>query len=243
MADASYDKSANSNSLASEVMRLLDDNSFFTAKAICAKLGLSYAEKGNYVNQIKHRWKEMIRKSRRDFVDLGCHANFGKAKLGVGYEPNDVWKRSGFRGGMWTFVKRDWGSLKWFPSTGTILWSIRRPYSIGRVLQLLAYGFSFTGVVTDLKEIERLMESARFVGAHRVFDVRRRLPYVKIDVFRESNGVEIVLGDRSHPTSVEVKFRYPLWAERNEQLLEGIYSLLKGDGDVRGRPDSGVGRV
>jgi len=66
----------------------------------------------------------------------------------------------------------------------------------------------------------------RFRGAHRVFDVRRRLPYVKIDVFKKSNGVEIVLGDRSHPTCVEVKYEYPSWAERNEQLLENILAQI-----------------
>ncbi len=181
-----------------------------------------------------------MRKSRGDFVDRGDHLSRGKARLDVGFAPNGAWRCSGFRGGMWTFRREGWGSLKWFPSTGTVLWRVRRPYRVGRVLQLLAYGFSHTGIVSDLKVLDSLFRSVRFRGAHRVLDVGRRLPFVKIDVFRESNGVEIVLGDRSHPTCVEVKYRYMPWAERNEELLERFFKLFSGNGV---KPDRGVGRV
>lgn len=67
-----------------------------------------------------------------------------------------------------------------------------------------------------------------------VFDTAHKLPYVKIDTFKDTNGVVIVLGDKSHPTGIEVTITYPDWAERserfiarNELLLDQIHKSLE----------------
>ena len=47
-----------------------------------------------------------------------------------------------------------------------------------------------------------------------------------IDLFRKSNGVIIKVGDRTHPTGVEVIAEYLDWAERNERLGDQLVNVL-----------------
>ena len=103
---------------------------------------------------------------------------------------------------------------------------VRTPANLGKAYQLVCNGFSFTGLITDMKALERVLESVRFKGAHFVFDAKERLPYLVIDLFRQSNGVVIKVGDRSHPTGVEVIAEYMDWAERNERLGEQLLDAL-----------------
>ncbi len=103
---------------------------------------------------------------------------------------------------------------------------VRKPANLGKAYQLVCNGFSFTGLITDVKLLENVLRSVRFKGAHFVFDTKERLPHLVIDLFRKSNGVVIKVGDRSHPTSIEVIATYMDWAERNEQLLTDLLSLL-----------------
>ena len=59
------------------------------------------------------------------------------------------------------------------------------------------------------------------------FEMKERLPYLVIDLFKKSNGVVIKVGDRTHPTGVEVIAEYMDWAERNERLAEQLIDVLK----------------
>lgn len=103
---------------------------------------------------------------------------------------------------------------------------MRKPGNVGRAYQLVCNGFSFTGLVTDVKVLEQVLSTVRFKGAHYVFPVGQRLPRLTIDLFTKSNGVVIKVGDASHPDAVEVLAVYPDWAERNEKFLNEIKGLL-----------------
>jgi hypothetical protein len=81
-------------------------------------------------------------------------------------------------------------------------------------------------LITDVKVLEQVLRSVRFKGAHYVFQTGERLPRLTIDLFRESNGVVVKVGDVSHPNAVEVIASYPDWAERNERLLERLNDVL-----------------
>jgi hypothetical protein len=98
---------------------------------------------------------------------------------------------------------------------------------LGKAYQLVCNGFSFTGLITDVKVLEGVLASVRFKGAHYVFATEERLPRLTIDLFARSNGVVIKVGDASHPNAVEVIAYYPDWAERNERLFEQLNETLK----------------
>jgi hypothetical protein len=104
---------------------------------------------------------------------------------------------------------------------------VRKPANLGKAYQLVCNGFSFTGLITDVKVLERVLASVRFKGAHYVFATEERLPRFTIDLFARSNGVVIKVGDASHPNAVEVIAYYPDWAERNERLFEKLNETLK----------------
>jgi len=103
---------------------------------------------------------------------------------------------------------------------------VRRPANLGKAYQLVCNGFSFTGLLTDLKAIEQVLAGVRFKGAHYVFITEQRLPRLTIDLFAKSNGVIIKVGDVSHPSGVEIIATYPDWAEKNEWMLEEIKNSL-----------------
>jgi len=126
----------------------------------------------------------------------------------------------------WLLWKDRLGRLQWF-ETGRVNVYVRKPANLGRAYQLICNGFSFTGLVTDFKVLEKILGSVRFKGAHYVFPTGQRLPRLTIDLFAKSNGVIIKVGDRSHPHAVEVIACYPDWAERNERLLEQLNDTLQ----------------
>lgn len=125
----------------------------------------------------------------------------------------------------WLLWKDRLGRMQWFETDRVNLY-VRTPANLGKAYQLVCNGFSFTGLITDMKVLEAVLKSVRFKGAHFVFDTKERLPYLVIDLFRKSNGVVIKVGDRTHPTSVEVIASYMDWAERNEQLLSDILTVF-----------------
>lgn len=126
----------------------------------------------------------------------------------------------------WMLWKDKLGRLQWFLTNRVNLY-VRRPANVGKAYQLVCNGFSFTGLITDMKALEQVLQSVRFKGAHFVFDMKERLPYLVIDLFKKSNGVVIKVGDRTHPTGVEVIAEYMDWAERNERLAEQLIEVLK----------------
>jgi hypothetical protein len=118
------------------------------------------------------------------------------------------------------------GRLQWF-ETGRVNLYVRKPANLGRAYQLVCNGFSFTGLITDVKVLEGVLAGVWFRGAHYVFETKHRLPRLVINLFAKSNGVVIKVGDASHPNSVEIVTCYPDWAERNERMFEEIRGLLR----------------
>jgi hypothetical protein len=116
--------------------------------------------------------------------------------------------------------------LQWF-ETGRVNLYVRKPANLGRAYQLICNGFSFTGLITDIKVLELVLSSIRFKGAHYVFPVGQRLPRLTIDLFQKSNGMIVKVGDCTHPDSIELQVTYPDWSERNERLFEQLNETLR----------------
>jgi hypothetical protein len=74
---------------------------------------------------------------------------------------------------------------------------------------------------------ERVRRSLWFHGATLAVETGVHLPYVCVELLKESNGVKVKMGDASDPTKLEIEFCYPKWAERNERLLEQMHDVLK----------------
>ena len=137
------------------------------------------------------------------------------------------------------------GRMQWFETNRVSLY-VRKPFSPARAKQLFCQGFFANGLVKDIKVLEPILQSIKFKSAHFVFKTFQRLPKMDIHLFRESNGVFIKLGDRSHPHSLEVILSYMDWAERWERLAEKQLEALEGFGDsktVRPRQDKVLGVV
>ena len=217
-------------SIAQQVFKQLDKNPLLTAKPLCKILGLPYSEHGQYIRNLKARWKRNYRNERGSKCSLHGWRGwcFLPKKLSAGIRSRAVevgWLLSRARN-RWLLWKDRFGRLQWF-ETGRVNLFVRKPANLGRAYQLVCNGFSFTGLITDFKVLEKVLASVRFKGAHYVFPVGARLPRLTIDLFQKSNGVVIKVGDVSHPDSLEVITCYPDWAERNERLFEQISDVLK----------------
>ena len=223
----SYSKNGNTRSIRQRVFSELDKNPLLTAKPLCKLLGLRYDYYNGYVTKLRHEWKYY----HKNGLGLKCpsvHGWRGWCRVpGVvdrGRAVDVGWVETRSRNRM--FVWRDrLGRLEWFETNRVNLW-VRKPANLGKAYQLVCNAFSFTGLITDMKILEIVLRSIRFKGAHFVFDTKERLPHLVIALFRKSNGVVIRVGDRTHPTSIEVIASYMDWAERNEQLLRDILAVF-----------------
>jgi len=223
-----YDsQSSHSQSIRQAVFDLLDKNPLLTAKLLCKLLNLPYRRYRDYVAHLRSRWK-YDHKNERGSKCSSVHGwrgwCFVPSGLDRGVAVDAGWVETKARN-RWLLWKNKLGRLQWFETNRVNLY-VRKPANMGKAYQLICNGFSFTGLITDLKVLESVLKGVRFKGAHFVFDTKERLPYLVIDLFRKSNGVVIKVGDRSHPTSVEVIASYMDWAERNEQLLNDMLAVF-----------------
>ena len=229
----SHSESSDSESIRQQVFDILDKDPLLTAKPLCKLLGLRYKDYGRYIANQRSFWKYHIRKQQGSKCS-GLHGWRGYCfvpDLNRGVAVRLGWLRTRARN-KWLLWKDRLGRLQWFETNRVNLY-VRKPANLGRAYQLVCNAFSFTGLITDVKVLESVLKGIRFKGAHYVFDVKERLPYLVIDLFQKSNGVVIKVGDRTHPTSVEVLAVYPDWAERNEQLFEQLSEVLRNGVGVR----------
>jgi len=220
-----------SQSLKQQVFELLDKNPLLTAQPLCKLLNLPYRQYRDYVAHLRSKWKNDYKNERgskcsthgwRGWCYLPrelCSVLYRAGAVDVG------WIRSRARN-RWLLWKDRLGRLQWF-ETGRVNLYVRKPANLGRAYQLICNGFSFTGLITDIKVLEKVLTSVRFKGAHYVFPVGQRLPKLTIDLFQKSNGFIIKVGDATHPDSLEVIVTYPDWAERNERLFEQLHEFLR----------------
>ena len=221
-----YCKNSNSSSIRQSVFEKLDENPSLTAKSICRLLDLPYSKYWNYVGGLRHEWKYYHRNEHGSKCSI-------HAWKGWCYVPADLDRKKAVSEGWlaskarnrWLLWKDKLGRLQWF-ETGRVNLHVRKPVNLGKVYQLICNGFSFAGLITDVKVLEQVLASVRFKGAHYVFNTEQRLPQLVIDLFAKSNGIIVKVGDASHPNGVELITSYPDWAEKNEQLLSEIRTLF-----------------
>jgi hypothetical protein len=96
---------------------------------------------------------------------------------------------------------------------------------------LTAFVQSFLDVIiaSELKEAEAVNYlHALFKGIYRTssfhstIETRQVLPKTKIKDFKKSHGIEIKLGDGSHPTSVEIEQTEPFWFNKIEEVIDKL---------------------
>lgn len=227
---ASNSKTWLDGSVRQSVFNLLNKNPLLTASNLCKLLDLPYNKYRNYIYRLKHEWKSNHKNTQgvkcvshgwRGWCYLPEEVDVGVRVKAVGVGWVETRSRCG-----WLLWRDRLGRLQWFRS-GRVNLYVRKPANLGKAYQLICNGFSFTGLITDMKVLERVLASVRFKGAHYVFPTEQRLPRLTVDLFAKSNGVIIKVGDASHPNSVEVIAYYPDWAERNERLFENLNKTLK----------------
>jgi hypothetical protein len=262
----SYSKSSNSNSLHKQIFDVLDNdghtNPLLTPKQICKLLDLSYKKYHNYVSKTKWEWKYYSRNERGSKCS-SLHCFKAKVRLdsilsqglrGVVASEGELgvlgfgWVRSKSRNRFWMWPSR-LGRVVWFES-GTVTLHVRRPGNLGKAKQLFCDAFVNTGLLTDMKLLNPVLERIRPKSGHFPYSAGERLPYMVIRDFELSHGIVIKVGDRTHPDAVEVIASFSETMdgaldklerlEKNElqngeALLKitGILSNLFGDSDKR----------
>ena len=215
------------DTIKSSVFKLLDKNPLLTAQPICKILGLPYRDYQNYVSKLRSEWRFLPNNERGSKCSL--HGWRGWCYLPCSVDRTTAvdigWVRSKARN-RWLLWKDRLGRLQWF-ETGRVNLYVRKPANLGKAYQLICNGFSFTGLITDIKVLEQVLSTVRFKGAHYVFPLGQRLPKLTIDLFQKSNGIIIKVGDNTHPDSLEVIACYPDWAERNERMFEQLNDTLR----------------
>ena len=133
------------------------------------------------------------------------------------------------------------GRVVWFES-GTVTLHVRRPGNLGKAKQLFCDAFVNTGLLTDFKLLNPVLERIRPKSGHFPYGTGERLPYMVIRDFEESHGIVIKVGDRTHPDAVEViagfsetidsAFDKLEKLEKNSEALQKIAGILSSLFDV-----------
>jgi len=226
-------------SIKRRVFRMLNTNPLLKPKTLCKILDLNYKDYKGYMTQLRHLWKYDPKRERGSKPSL--HAWRGWTDL-PRRELKELAQRSWVKATMvrccqagWTrsksrnrfvYWKDKHGRLQLF-ETGRMNLYVRKPATLGRAYQLISNALTFTEVFTDLRDIQGILKGVRFHGAHYVFETGQKLPSITIDLFHESNGIILKVGDRSHPSSIEVIASYPGWGEKNERAVEKLTSVLE----------------
>lgn len=209
-------------SVRQRVFKLLDNDPLLKPKPLCKLMGLHYPTNGETVTQYRKQWKKEY-KNRQALKCLSFHNARGWIYALKSVKREDAvvrgWIQTRAKNRMLLWKDRSLGRLEWHV-TGRINGWIKKPVSWGKVKQLLANAFYRTELIKDIQIFDLWANSFRFKGAHLVYDTGERLPYAKIDYLKEALGIVVKTGDVTHPTSIEIGFHYPDWAERNEKLLE-----------------------
>lgn len=218
-------------SIKAEVEEQLDKNALLTAKPLCKILGLNYQKYGGYLRYLKHKWK-YDSKNRQGLKGL----TDGKFKNWQGwvYCPPTVDVKNAVEVGWiqtkarnkFLLWKSKLGRLEWHPKTRRIRVWVKKPASRGRTNQLLSDGFFNTGLIYDMRLHDAFLEAVRFKRATYILETSTRLPYFKIGFLKDSNGVIIKAGDRSHPNAFEITYFNPDWGEKVEVVMAKLDHTL-----------------
>jgi len=222
---------SDSSSLRTRIFDFLDKNPLLTAKPLCKLLGLPYKKYRSYIANLRSKWKY----HHKNGLGLKCLSHRVRGWFFVPTFVDRVravevgWRLSRAKNRM-LFWKSGLGRLEWF-ETGRANFIVRSPASLGRVKQLVCNAFAWTDLIQDNTVLAKVLDTIRFKGAHDVYPTSQRLPQMRITKYKESNGIVIKLGDRTHPHAVEVEFAYPDYAERNERVMAELVELMRASFD------------
>jgi len=230
------------------VFSFLEKNPLLTPSNLAKLIGIPTTERKKelgYLKKLKHDWKgnhEKQRGSIRSIPDE-VHNAFYKGTLPL-VIANDIISKlrslsygSGgvnFIAGTWVptksknhylLYKSRLGRIRLF-STGTVELFVRKPASDGKCMQLFCDALIKTNLIDSIKIVEEFQKGLmrRF---HATIDTGQRLPYVKVTAFQETHNLTMVLGDRSHPTSIEFIVGYNTEVQSVRALVEQVGSILK----------------
>ena len=211
---------------------------------LCRDLGLDYEKEKRYLWFLSSQFKTLaIFRQGLKCPTFHNWRGFAYAPLAVDREAalESGWVLSRARNRM--FVFRDkLGRLEWF-ETGRINVWLKKPANPGKLKQLLANAFLWSKLISDINDFEAYAATVRLWGAHAVYDVGERLPYVRIDDFRESNGITVKVGDLSHPRAVEIEFHRLKQAEELRETTEAFIDVFRVNGSGDSRPGKNIGVV
>jgi hypothetical protein len=219
---------SNASNIRQQVFAELDKNPLLTAQTLAKIIELSpieYQRLKGYLRKLKCDWKRYHEKERgliRSCPDDVHNAFFvGKLNLDIGkFNLVSGWVRTKSRNRFFLW-KDNLGRIRWFES-GTVELYVRKPASLGKAMQLFCNAFTWTKIVTDLAVIDEFQRGLKIRGFHAVFNTPERLPYLKVKLFKGSNGVELLLGDRTHPNGVELIVNYLDQVEQAKSLIENL---------------------
>jgi hypothetical protein len=121
---------------------------------------------------------------------------------------------------------------------GKVLFRFKGSKPEGYLLSVFSHAFFPVLLSTGMPEREVLdflyrlfKERYRVIEEHYVHDTGQPLPRTKIKDFEASLGMEVDLGDGSHPTCAEFKFRVPFWASEVRKAAEKTGEVIDKLGD------------
>ncbi len=224
------------NTITEKVTKYLNETPHqkrYNVKNICDDIGISdeyYSKNRQYLYNIINLYKSNYQ-NRQGLKSLNFHnwRGFLVAEKCLSRElaledKQSGWKATTAKNHMITF-KNALGRLEWHENGRINVW-IKKPVTDGKKLQILSDAFFRNGLIYDIKTFEQWAHTLKMKGVHCAIDTGEKLPYMKFDGFKESNGTVVLLGDRSHPTSVELVINYPDWAERNENALANNTAMI-----------------
>ena len=232
----SYSKSSTSNNIRKAIFELLDGDGhsdpLLTPKQICKLLDLSYKRYHNYVSKTKWEWKYYYRNERGSKCSsFHCFKAKVKLDLALSQALRAVVKLDVENGGFGWVLSRArnrflvwkgrFGRVVWFES-GTVTLHVRRPGNLGKAKQLFCDAFVNTGLLTDMRLLNPVLERIRPKSGHFPYSSGERLPYMVIRDFELSHGIVIKVGDRTHPDAVEVIAGFSDAIDLALQKLDGL---------------------
>jgi hypothetical protein len=227
------------NSIKRSIWAKLTENPLLSPKELAKLLDLPYKQYRNYITKERSNWKyyhesergskcsgfhcykAKVRLDRGLSDDLKAKLSFGVPNAFVGYG----WRLSRARN-KFLIWKGRFGRVVWY-TTGLVLLEVKKPGNLGKAKQLFCDAFCNSGLLTDFKVLNPVLERLGPKSCHFPYETPMRLPYVQINDFAESHGIIIKVGDRSHPNAIEVIAEFTSKQAEIEQKVTYVFDAFQ----------------